>query len=98
MNQKINAKTIVFAVKMFSYWARNVFDYLEYFPENLMIPIDSRLENLYKKYNPHPSPLLKEREQKKKIKEFYIDLSKKLNISLLHLDAVLWVNYDELIK
>ena len=50
MNQKIEAKTIVFAVKMFSYWARNIFKNLEYFPENLMIPIDSRLENLYKKY------------------------------------------------
>jgi len=89
MNQKIDAKTIVFAVKMFSYWARNVFWYLQNFPENLMIPIDSRLENLYKKYNWEAS--------KKEIKNYYIELSKKLNIPLLHLDAILWVNYVELI-
>jgi len=46
MKQKADAKTIVFAVKMFSYWARNVFGYLEYFPENIMLPIDSRLDPL----------------------------------------------------
>ena len=91
MDQNIEAKTIVFAVKMFSYWARNVFWYLEYFPENLMIPIDSRLENLYKKYKN------KEVINKKEVKEFYINLSKKLNIPLLNLDAILWVNYGELI-
>jgi len=93
MNQKVDAKTIVFAVKMFSYWARNVFNYLEYFPENIMLPIDSRLENLYKKYSgdPQGAPL-------QEIKEFYINLSKKLNIPLLHLDAILWVNYDELMN
>jgi len=65
-----------------------------------MIPIDSRLENLYKKYNSQLSS--SEGEDKKisskKIKEFYINLSKKLNIPLLHLDAILWVNYDGLIK
>jgi len=90
MNQKVDAKTIVFAVKMFSYWARNVFWYLQNFPENLMIPIDSRLENLYKKYNWEWS--------KKEIKNYYIELSKKLDIPPLHLDAILWVNYEELIK
>ncbi len=93
MNQKADAKTIIFAVKMFSYSARNVFGYLEYFPETLMIPIDSRLENLYKKYNNQ-----QETTSKKDVKEFYVDLSKKLNIPLLHLDAILWVNYDELMN
>ena len=91
MNQKIDAKTIVFATKMFSYGARNIYDF-QYFQENIMIPIDSRLENLYKKYEGI------EEINNKKIKEFYIKLSKKLNIPLLHLDAILWVNYDELIK
>ena len=91
MKQKIDAKTIVFAVKMFSYWARNIYDF-EYFQKNIMIPIDSRLENLYKKYNDI------ENINTQQIKEFYINLSKKINIPLLHLDAILWVNYDELIK
>lgn len=93
MNQKVNAKTIIFAVKMFSYSARNIFGYLEYFPETLMIPIDSRLENLYKKYTAQQEVV-----STKEVKEFYIELSKKLDIPLLHLDAVLWVNYDELMK
>ena len=92
MNQKKDAKTIVFAVKLFSYWARNVFWYVEKFPENLMIPIDSRLENLYKKST------WKEKFTKKEIKQFYIDLSKQLNIPLLHLDAILWVNYEKILK
>ena len=92
MNQKTDAKTIVFAVKMFSYWARNIYN-LEYFSPEIMIPIDSRLENLYKKYWGY-----QEREPIQKIKTFYIELSQKLNIPLLHLDAILWVNYDELIK
>ena len=94
MKQKIDAKTIVFAVKMFSYWARNIYNF-EYFPENLMIPIDNRLENLYKKdenLDNNTKIITKE------IKNFYIELSKKLKIPLLHLDAILWVNYDELIK
>ena len=94
MNQKIDAKTIVFAVKMFSYWARNIYDF-QYFPENLMIPIDSRLENLYKKYEKLDNEVKINIEE---IKKFYINLSKKLNIPLLHLDAILWVNYEELIK
>lgn len=95
MKQKIDAKTIVFAVKIFSYWARNIYNF-EYFPEDLMIPIDSRLENLYKKHTPLApfEGVIKNKE----IKNFYIELSKKLKIPLLHLDAILWVNYDELIK
>ncbi len=89
MWQKKDDKTIVFAVKMFSYWARNVFWYIEYFPFNLMIPVDSRLENLYKKY-------VKEKFTKKEIKQYYLDLAKKLHIPPLHLDAILWVNYEKI--
>jgi N-glycosylase/DNA lyase len=61
-----------------------------------MIPIDSRLKNLYKKYAPLAS--LEGGIKNKEIKIFYIELSQKLKIPLLHLDAILWVNYDELIK
>jgi len=60
-----------------------------------MIPIDSRLENLYKKYEKLDNEV---KINTKEIKKFYINLSKKLNIPLLHLDAILWVNYDELIE
>ncbi len=93
MKQKIDAKTIVFAVKMFSYWARNKFSKLNYFPTSINIPVDSRLINLFEKYK---KPLSEEAGQKD-IKKFYFELSNKLGIPELHLDAILWVNYDELI-
>jgi DNA-(apurinic or apyrimidinic site) lyase len=89
MNQKTTDKTIVFAVKMFSYWARNYFNKFIEFPFSISIPIDSRLTNLYETYN---------EDKDLKIDTFYEILAKKLNISPLHLDAVLWVNYDKLIK
>lgn len=89
MNQKREDKTIVFAVKMFSYWARNYFEELIYFPKNINIPIDSRLTKIYEIYN---------EDKNLKIKDFYKVLSEKLNIPELHLDAIIWVNSDKLIK
>lgn len=87
MKQKPDAKTIVFAVKMFGYWARNIYDF-EIYPLELFIPIDSRLTNLFEKY----------KWAYENINIFYIDLSKKLWIPLMHLDWLVWINYDELIK
>ena len=87
MKQKLDAKTIVFSVKMFSYWARNIFNKLVYFPEDINVPIDSRLINLFEKY----------KWDYTNIDKFYSDLSKKLKIPELHLDAIVWVNYDNLI-
>lgn len=87
MKQKIDAKTIVFAIKMFSYWARCIYSFIE-FPKEIFIPIDSRLENLFDKY----------REDYSDIKLFYSDLAEKLNIPILHLDWIVWTLYDELIK
>ncbi len=88
MNQKKNAKTIVFAVKMFSYGARNIFWFRE-FPKEISIPIDSRLTNLFEKYKSFET---------EKIEDFYSDLAKKLNIPEMHLDGIIWNLYDELIK
>ena len=87
MNQKKDAKTIVFAIKMFWYSARNIFDFIEY-PKNISIPIDSRLTALFEKYT----------EDYEDINLFYSDLSDKLKISPLHLDWIVWNLYDELIK
>lgn len=87
MRQKKDAKTIVFAVKMFWYWARNIFDFEKY-PEEIEIPIDSRLEKLFEKFW----------EWEKNSKIFYKKLSEKLKIPELHLDAILWVNYEELMR
>lgn len=85
MNQKPIAKTIVFSVKMFWYGWRIFFDKINLFPANILIPIDSRLERIYKKYNNNLDL---------EIKDFYISLSKKLNISMLHLDSLLWTKKD----
>lgn len=87
MKQKIDAKTIVFAIKMFWYWARNIYSFVEY-PNEIFIPIDSRLEALFEKH----------KEKYIDIKLFYTDLAKKLNIPILHLDWIVWTLYDELIK
>ena len=95
MRQAKDAKTIVFAVKMFSYGARNVFGYVERFPFSLNIPIDSRLEKLYlAEVGRNFWRSLK----KKEISGFYQNLAKKLNIPPLHLDAILWVNFDKIEK
>lgn len=87
MKQKITDKTIVFAVKMFGYVGRNIFSFVAY-PKEIFIPIDSRLTNLFEKYKWEYSD----------INKFYLDLSEKLDIPLLHLDWIVWINYDELMK
>ena len=87
MKQKIDAKTIVFAVKMFGYWSRNIYDF-EIYPLDLFIPLDSRLTNIFEKYKWEYSD----------INSFYLDLSKKLSIPMMHLDWLVWINYDELFK
>lgn len=87
MEQPVNAKTIVFSVKMFSYACRNVFGYLEYFPYELNLPLDSRLKKIYEKNIGKSS--------EKQIKEFYLNLSKKLKIPPLHLDVILWTKFND---
>ncbi|ATU05667.1 hypothetical protein BKN14_04500 [Candidatus Gracilibacteria bacterium HOT-871] len=88
MKQAKDSKTIVFAVKMFSYGARNIFG-LKYFPKELFIPIDSRLTTIYEKYK------TKENDD---IKDFYKDLSEKLEIPMLHLDGIIWTSYSDLVN
>lgn len=88
MNQKNTAKTIVFAIKMFSYSARLAFDKFIKIPEEINIPIDSRIEKIFEIY----------KENYSNISKFYKDLSQKLNIPELHLDAILWIDYKELMK
>jgi N-glycosylase/DNA lyase len=63
-----------------------------------MIPIDSRLEKLFFYFRSHSNPLLCKERGQKEIKDFYIKLSENLNIPLLHLDAILWINFDELVE
>lgn len=85
MNQKPTDKTMVFAIKMFWYWARIYFDKLITFDEKISIPLDSRIEKIYNKYN---------KDSNLSIKDFYNILSKKLNIPQLHLDWLIWSNEE----
>jgi DNA-(apurinic or apyrimidinic site) lyase len=87
MWQKPDAKTIVFAVKMFYYWAKIIFGN-KILPSEIFIPIDSRLTNIFEKY----------KEDYTDINKFYLDLSEKLDIPMLHLDAILWVDYNPIIS
>jgi DNA-(apurinic or apyrimidinic site) lyase len=86
MKQKKDAKTVVFAIKMFWYWARVAFGKVITYPYKINIPIDSRLTNIYEKIW----------KDNLKIEDFYKKLSKEKNIPPLHLDSVLWVNYNYL--
>lgn len=88
MNQHIDAKTVVFAVKMFGYWARNIFNFVEY-PFEIFIPIDSRLTKIFEKYNQNPDI--------DKI-EFYQKISQDLEIPPLHLDWIIRNSYSQIIK
>jgi DNA-(apurinic or apyrimidinic site) lyase len=87
MNQKIDNKTIVFAIKMFWYWARNIYEFIQY-PKEINIPIDSRLTKLFEKY----------KWDYDNINMFYFDLSKKLEVPELHLDWIVRNLYDELMS
>lgn len=88
MKQKNTQKTIVFWVKMFWYWARIYFDKFIEFPKEISIPIDSRLTKIYEIYN---------NDKNLTINDFYKNISYKLDIPLLHLDAIIWVNYEKLL-
>ncbi|MBW7954796.1 N-glycosylase/DNA lyase [Candidatus Gracilibacteria bacterium] len=88
MKQKNTQKTIVFGVKMFGYGARIYFDKFIEFPKEISIPIDSRLTKIYEIYN---------NDKNLTINDFYKNISYKLDIPLLHLDAIIWVNYEKLL-
>ncbi|NDK08017.1 N-glycosylase/DNA lyase [Candidatus Gracilibacteria bacterium] len=89
MKQKKDAKTIVFAIKMILYGKRiSNLDTQINIINQITIPIDSRLEKIFDIY----------KEDYTDIKKFYRDLSIKLNIPEIHLDAILWLKYKELTK
>ncbi len=88
MQQKNNSKTIVYTIKMLSYWVRIVKQQDIILPFEIEIPIDSRLIKLYEIFNT---------DKDLSIKNFYEILSKKTNIPPIHLDGILWTNYKEIL-
>jgi len=95
-------KTLTFAIKMFGYGARIVFKKFIPYPDNIKIPVDSRLIKIYESNFKHWEKLLnfdehwKGRNKKineKKIQDYFHDLAKKNKIPALHLDSLLWIKY-----
>ncbi|MEM4396291.1 MAG: N-glycosylase/DNA lyase [Candidatus Woesearchaeota archaeon] len=75
-------KTINFAVKMYGYGCRILTNKFIAFPDEIEIPLDSRILKFSKK--------IKNFENKKEIIEFWNKISKEVNIAPLHLDSLLW--------
>lgn len=87
MSQKKTAKTLVFAVKMFSYGARVYFDKFIQVPYEVAMPLDSRILKITKIYNNfNLTPL-----------DFWYQISQEVNIPCIHLDALLWTKCDDFI-
>ncbi|EKE27532.1 MAG: hypothetical protein ACD_3C00196G0025 [uncultured bacterium (gcode 4)] len=87
MKQDKESKTILFALKMFHYAARIKFWYFLISPYGIGIPIDSRIARIWDKYN----------TEWMKIQEFWEEVSQKIQIPRLHLDAILWTRCDDFI-
>lgn len=87
MKQNKNDKTILFAIKMFHYWARIKFWYRSIMPFEIWIPIDSRLTkiaNIYNKNWLNPQ-------------DFWEKIATEINIPRIHLDAILWIRCNDFI-
>ena len=80
MKQKLNAKTINFAIMMFWYASRIYFWKTIIFSDELCIPIDSRLQRLQKNLTWNTENSL----------EFFADYADQIWVPVLHLDAFIW--------
>ncbi|MBB6068053.1 N-glycosylase/DNA lyase [Methanococcus maripaludis] len=78
LNSKKNSKTVVFAVKMFGYASRIVFNEFFPYPMNIEIPKDSRIEKYTLKFTDE-NPI-----------KFWNEVSKTAKIPPLHIDSIIW--------
>ena len=92
VDNKDDMKTIVFAVKMYGYGCRIVFDRVIPYPMDISIPLDSRIVKIFK-HNYYGDDVTD-----KDIRSYYQDLSIKYGIPPLHLDSLLRIKYWDLIK
>ncbi len=78
LNSKRNAKTIVFAVKMFGYAGRIAFGEFVPYPMEIEIPEDSRISSYTKRFtNETPA-------------RFWSRIGRETGIPPLHIDSILW--------
>ena len=78
VNAKKDAKTIVFAVKMFGYGARITFGEFIPYPMEIDIPRDFRIENYTKRFTER-NPIA-----------FWREVVNEVKIPPLHIDSILW--------
>ncbi len=78
LNSKENAKTIVFAVKMFGYAGRIVFGEFVPYPMEIEIPEDSRITAYTKRFTDE------------KPAGFWSRIGRETGIPPLHIDSILW--------
>lgn len=74
-------KTMTFAIKMFGYGARIVFDKFIKYPIDIKIPVDSRIIKIWKRFD----------IDEKDIQNYLQKISEKCSIPPLHLDSLLWI-------
>ena len=79
------SKTAVFAIKIFGYGARRVYDDLKIFPMDISIPLDSRLRKIWK--------LELGEVRDTDLLNWFNELWKKHGIPPLHLDSLLRIEY-----
>lgn len=87
MNSDPKSKTICFAIKIFGYGARRVYQKMYTYPDNIAIPIDSRLITIAKNHLPT------QKHTQKNYHDFYDTLAKKSGIPPLHLDSLIRLEY-----
>lgn len=87
MWQSPDAKTITFATKMFGYAASIVYGLHVEYPMDVRIPVDSRLQQIYKKHFPGHT------DNEKTIQAYFQNLAESSAIPPLHLDSLLWIEY-----
>ncbi len=80
MEQPLDAKTIVFAIKIWGWRLRN-FGVTDMFPFAIKIPLDSRWIKLFEKMKI---------KDKKRMQQSIDNISARLNIAPLHIDGILW--------
>ena len=78
LGTKKNAKTIVFAVKMFGYAMRIATGEFRPYPMEIPIPVDSRIRKLT------------ERLDKDNPARFWQDVAEQTGVPPLHIDSILW--------
>ncbi|AIF69185.1 N-glycosylase [Palaeococcus pacificus DY20341] len=78
LNSKREAKTIVFAVKMFGYAARIAFEEFRPYPMEIAIPEDVRINAYTKRFTNEPPA------------SFWSKIAEEVGIPPLHIDSIIW--------